>query len=63
MGGLCRECPNCMTFGYAVGEEEKYNLKSRIEGDVYLATLPEKKSIVIRTFNFAGVKGAKVPFR
>ncbi|BBG26099.1 hypothetical protein IC007_0604 [Sulfuracidifex tepidarius] len=40
-----------MTFGYAVGEEEKYNLKSRIEGDVYLATLPEKKSIVIRTFN------------
>ncbi|ADX82113.1 type I-D CRISPR-associated protein Cas7/Csc2 [Sulfolobus islandicus] len=51
MGGLCRECPNCMTFGYAVGEEERYNLKSRIEGDVYLATLPEKKSVVVRTFN------------
>ena len=51
MGGLCRECPNCMVFGYAVGEEERYNLKSRIEGDVYLSTLPEEKSVVIRTFN------------
>jgi CRISPR-associated protein Csc2 len=51
IGGLCRECPNCMIFGYAVGEEEKYNLKSRIEGDVYLSTLPERKSVVIRTFN------------
>ena len=51
MGGLCRECPNCMVFGYAVGEEEKYNLKSRIEGDVYLSTLPEQRSVVVRTFN------------
>ncbi len=51
IGGLCRECPNCMVFGYAVGEEEKYNLKSRIEGDVYLSTLPEQRSVVIRTFN------------
>ena len=51
IGGLCRECPNCMVFGYAVGEEEKYNLKSRIEGDVYLSTLPEQRSVVVRTFN------------
>ena len=51
MGGLCRECPNCMIFGYAVGREEDFNLKSRIEGDVYLATLPERKSVVVRTFN------------
>ncbi|MEM4912493.1 MAG: type I-D CRISPR-associated protein Cas7/Csc2, partial [Metallosphaera sp.] len=51
MGGLCRECPNCMVFGYAVGEEEKYNLKSRIEGDIYLATIPEKRSVELRTFN------------
>ena len=51
MGGLCRECPNCMIFGYAVGEGEEYNLKSRIEGDVYLSTLPEQRSVVVRTFN------------
>ncbi|MCQ4448695.1 MAG: type I-D CRISPR-associated protein Cas7/Csc2 [Sulfolobales archaeon] len=51
IGGLCRECPNCMIFGYAVGEGEDYNVKSRIEGDVYLSTLPEKRSVVIRTFN------------
>ncbi|MFP3265401.1 MAG: type I-D CRISPR-associated protein Cas7/Csc2 [Acidilobus sp.] len=51
IGGLCRECPNCMIFGYAVGEGEDYNVKSRIEGDVYLSTLPEKRSVIIRTFN------------
>jgi CRISPR-associated protein Csc2 len=51
IGGLCRECPNCMIFGYAVGEGEDYNVKSRIEGDVHLSTLPEKRSVVIRTFN------------
>ena len=51
MGGLCRECPNCMIFGFAVGKEETFNLKSRVEGDVYLATVPEKKSVVVRTFN------------
>lgn len=51
IGGLCRECPNCMIFGFAVGEGESYNLKSRIEGDVYLSTLSEKKSVVVRTFN------------
>lgn len=51
MGGLCRECPNCMIFGFAVGEGEDFNLKSRIEGDVYFATLPEKKSVVVRTYN------------
>jgi CRISPR-associated protein Csc2 len=51
IGGMCRECPNCMIFGFAVKEEEKYNLKSRIEGDVYLSTLPEQRSVVVRTFN------------
>ena len=51
LGGLCRECPNCMIFGFAVGKEETFNLKSRVEGDVYLATVPEKKSVVVRTFN------------
>ena len=51
MGGLCRECPNCMVFGFAVEKEGAFNLKSRIEGDVYLATIPERKSVVVRTFN------------
>ncbi|TRM85694.1 type I-D CRISPR-associated protein Cas7/Csc2, partial [Sulfolobus sp. E3] len=51
MGGLCRECPNCMTFGFAVAEEAKYNLKSRVEGDLFIATTPEQKSVVVRTFN------------
>jgi len=49
--GLCGECPNCMTFGFAVREEGKYNVKSRIEGDLLIATTPEQKSVVIRTFN------------
>ncbi|AAY81179.1 type I-D CRISPR-associated protein Cas7/Csc2 [Sulfolobus acidocaldarius] len=51
MGGLCRECPNCMTFGFAVAEDAKYNLKSRVEGDLFIATTPEQKSVVVRTFN------------
>ena len=49
--GLCTECPNCMMFGFAVSKEKDFNLKSRVEGDLYLATIPESKSVVIRTFN------------
>ena len=49
--GLCKECPDCMTFGYAVEEGGAYNIKSRIEGDLFIATAPEQKSVVIRTFN------------
>ncbi|BFH74687.1 hypothetical protein SJAV_26310 [Sulfurisphaera javensis] len=51
MGGQCGECPDCMTFGYAVREGGKYNVKSRIEGDLLIATLPESRSVVVRTFN------------
>ena len=51
MGGLCGECPDCMTFGFAVREGGNYNVKSRIEGDLLIATTPEQKSIVVRTFN------------
>ncbi|BCS94300.1 type I-D CRISPR-associated protein Cas7/Csc2 [Metallosphaera javensis (ex Sakai et al. 2022)] len=51
MGGLCGECPNCMEFGFAVKEEGSFNLKSRIEGDLHIATEPEQKSVVVRTFN------------
>ncbi|ARM77212.1 type I-D CRISPR-associated protein Cas7/Csc2 [Acidianus manzaensis] len=50
MGGLCGECPNCMEFGFAV-KEGSFNLKSRIEGDLHIATEPEQKSVVVRTFN------------
>ncbi|MFP3190141.1 MAG: type I-D CRISPR-associated protein Cas7/Csc2 [Thermoproteota archaeon] len=50
IGGLCGECPNCMIFGYAV-KDGNYNVKSRIEGDLYFSTLPENKSVVVRTFN------------
>ena len=49
--GLCGECPDCMTFGFAVREGGTYNVKSRIEGDLFIATTPEQKSVVIRTFN------------
>jgi len=51
IGGLCGECPDCMTFGFAVREGGEYNVKSRIEGDLLIATTPEQKSVVIRTFN------------
>ncbi|MCH1770475.1 MULTISPECIES: type I-D CRISPR-associated protein Cas7/Csc2 [Metallosphaera] len=51
MGGLCGECPNCMEFGFAVREGGSFNLKSRIEGDLYIATQPEQQSVVVRTFN------------
>jgi len=48
---LCGECPDCMTFGYAVKDESDYNVKSRVEGDLFIATSPEQKSVVVRTFN------------
>jgi len=51
MGGLCGECPNCMTFGFAVKEGGEFNLKSRVEGDLYISTTPEQMSVVVRTFN------------
>lgn len=51
MGGLCTECPNCTTFGFAVQEGGAYNLKSRVEGDLSISTTPESKSVIVRTFN------------
>ncbi len=51
IGGQCGECPDCVTFGFAVRKEGKYNVKSRIEGDLFIATTPERKSVVVRTFN------------
>ena len=49
--GYCGECPNCLIFGYAVQEGAGYNVKSRVEGDLYVATVPEEKSVVTITFN------------
>ncbi|MCH4816229.1 MAG: type I-D CRISPR-associated protein Cas7/Csc2 [Saccharolobus sp.] len=51
IGGLCGECPDCMSFGFAVREGGNYNVKSRIEGDLLISTIPESKSVVVRTFN------------
>ncbi|AWR98125.1 type I-D CRISPR-associated protein Cas7/Csc2 [Acidianus sulfidivorans JP7] len=55
VGGQCRECPDCMTFGFAVAKRSEgqleYNVKSRIEGDLFIATTPLSKSVIIRTFN------------
>lgn len=51
MGGLCGECPDCMSFGFAVREGGNYNVKSRIEGDLLISTISESKSVVVRTFN------------
>ncbi|RLE92147.1 MAG: type I-D CRISPR-associated protein Cas7/Csc2 [Thermoprotei archaeon] len=49
--GYCGKCPNCLIFGYAVQEGAGYNVKSRVEGDLYVATVPEEKSVVSVTFN------------
>ena len=49
--GYCKACPNCLIFGYAVQEGAGYNVKSRVEGDLYVATLPEEKCVISITFN------------
>ncbi|RLE83185.1 MAG: type I-D CRISPR-associated protein Cas7/Csc2, partial [Thermoprotei archaeon] len=49
--GYCGKCPNCLIFGYAVQEGEGYNVKSRVEGDLYVATAPRDKAVVEVTFN------------
>ncbi len=49
--GYCGECPNCLIFGYAVQEGAGYNVKSRVEGDIYVAVVPEEKAAVTVTFN------------
>jgi len=49
--GYCGECPNCLIFGYAVLEGAGYNVKSRVEGDLYVAPVPAEKAIVTVTFN------------
>ncbi len=50
-GGYCMTCPNCMIYGYVAGEGGVYNVKSRVEGDVYFGLCPSKLCVVKRTFN------------
>lgn len=49
--GYCGGCPNCLIFGYAVQEGGGYNVKSRVEGDLYVGVMPETRCVVSVTFN------------
>lgn len=49
--GYCGECPNCLMFGYAVMEGGGYNVKSRVEGDMYVGLVDSALSVVSTTFN------------
>jgi CRISPR-associated protein Csc2 len=49
--GFCERCPSCLIFGYAVQEAADYNVKSRVEGDLYVSPIPEEKSVIRVTFN------------
>jgi len=49
--GYCGKCPNCLIFGYAVQEGGGYNVKSRVEGDIYVGLVPSALSVVSVTFN------------
>ena len=49
--GYCGECPNCLIFGYAVQEGAGYNVKSRVEGDLYVAVVPSDNAVINVTFN------------
>lgn len=60
--GYCRQCPNCLIFGYAVQEGGGYNVKSRVEGDIYVGVIPQELSIVSVTFNAIDDIG-KTPYR
>jgi len=46
----CGNCPACMIYGFAA-EGGDYNVKSRVEGDVYYATIPEGESVIKITRN------------
>ena len=60
--GYCGNCPNCLIFGYAVQEGGSYNVKSRVEGDIYVSVVPQEQSIVSVTFNAVDDIG-KTPYR
>ena len=48
----CGFCPNCMIYGYAGLEEAgSYNVKSRVEGDVFYGLCRSSACVTQRTFN------------
>ncbi len=49
--GYCGKCPACMIYGFAVKRESEYNVKSRVEGDVYYATIREEEASYTFTRN------------
>ena len=60
--GYCGKCPNCLIFGYAVQEGGSYNVKSRVEGDIYVSVVSQEHCIVSVTFNAVDDIG-KTPYR
>jgi len=60
--GYCGSCPNCIIFGYAVQEGGGYNVKSRVEGDLYVGVVSQEASIISITFN-AIDDNTKTPYR
>ena len=48
----CGFCPGCMIYGYAgMDQGGGYNVKSRVEGDVFYGLCPSTQCVVQRTFN------------
>ncbi len=48
----CGFCPGCMIYGYAgMDEGGGYNVKSRVEGDVFYGLCASSRCVVQRTFN------------
>lgn len=49
--GYCGECPNCLIFGYTSLGGDEYNVKSRVEGDLYVGVVRKEKAVITVTFN------------
>jgi len=49
--GYCGMCPNCLIFGFAGMGSVGFNVKSRVEEDLYVGTAFSDKVIEERTFN------------
>ena len=47
----CGFCPSCMIYGFASMDEGGYNVKSRVEGDVFYGLCPSSVCVTQRTFN------------
>ncbi len=49
--GYCGKCPACLIYGFAVQRGGGFNVKSRVEGDVYYATVREEEATYTFTRN------------